>query len=305
MSLEKISDNMINKSIESCLKWNKIIRPNAIETGFLDLDYVLGGLKRGETYLLEGGDNFDITLFALNLVINMTMKREFSEGSTVAYFSQFYTEESILEKLLKILTGVNSEGFDCLLKKGQFKQLEEAKGKLKEANLYLDHERLQEISEIIIRSSAIESNLDVVIIDSLESIFTKDMDQFRRNLNYISDFAKKRNCVVIYLAHYSEASKESNVSGNVFVNFGAPIEKDIFENRISISLEKDEDFHSDTVVQVFIDKSKNSSNATVRIGYLPEYMKFYTLGLKPENKENKYNVVENNVANTETDVLGS
>ena len=50
MGLERITANMIDEALANQYRDDKLTTVGAIETGSIDLDYMLGGLKRGETY---------------------------------------------------------------------------------------------------------------------------------------------------------------------------------------------------------------------------------------------------------------
>lgn len=67
MGLEKITRKMIDEAISNQRRDGVITVKNSVETGFIDLDYALGGLRRGETYILSGRPAMGKTTFALNL----------------------------------------------------------------------------------------------------------------------------------------------------------------------------------------------------------------------------------------------
>ena len=74
--LEKITRNLINEAIRNQKRAGQILVNDAVETGYLDLDYALGGLRRGETYILGGRPAMGKKAFSINLIDNIAVQNK-------------------------------------------------------------------------------------------------------------------------------------------------------------------------------------------------------------------------------------
>ena len=67
----------------------------AVSTGFDAIDRMLGGLKRGQTYLLGSRPGMGKTTFALNIANHLALY----EKKTVVYFSTSEGRDKIVRRL--------------------------------------------------------------------------------------------------------------------------------------------------------------------------------------------------------------
>ena len=64
MAFVKINESILREAMDN----RRLMDDSGVKTGYIDLDYMLGGFNRGETYLLAGYPGIGKTTFALNLV---------------------------------------------------------------------------------------------------------------------------------------------------------------------------------------------------------------------------------------------
>ena len=88
-----IDKNFMDKQIDFIKN-----KPIGIHTGFVDLDYQWGGLKKGDTYLIAARPAMGKTAFILNMMLHMAIKEE----KKVALFSLEQSKEMIVNRMLAI-----------------------------------------------------------------------------------------------------------------------------------------------------------------------------------------------------------
>lgn len=140
-----------------------------VRTGFVDLDTLLGGLKRSDLIVLAARPSLGKTSLALNIARNAAI----GQGARVAVFSLEMAAEQLAQRLLASECGVDS----TRLRLGEHTEAEErrimhAMGVLAEAEIYIDDTAVQRVAEIRARAHRLhrEKPLDLVVIDYLQLI---------------------------------------------------------------------------------------------------------------------------------------
>ncbi len=140
-----------------------------ITTGFMDLDTLLGGLKRSDLVILAARPSLGKTSFALNIARNAAVKQQ----AKVAIFSLETAGELLAQRMLAIESGVDS----TRLRLGMHSDAEErrvsrALGVLSEADIFVDDTAMLRVEAM--RSKArrlmMEEGLDLIILDYLQLI---------------------------------------------------------------------------------------------------------------------------------------
>jgi replicative DNA helicase len=138
-----------------------------VRTGFVDLDTVLGGLRRSDLIMLAARPSLGKTSLALNVARNAAI----GQGARVAIFSLEMAAEQLAQRLLAGESGVDS----TRLRLGEHNEAEErrimhAMGVLAEAEIYIDDTAVQRVMEIRAKAHRLhrEKQLDLIIVDYLQ-----------------------------------------------------------------------------------------------------------------------------------------
>ncbi len=143
--------------------------PVSIPTGFIDLDNLLGGLRRSNLVILAALTSLGKTSLAINIARNAALSKE--HPATVAIFSLEMSQEEVALRLLSNESGIDTQQ----LQKGHFNERTERRvmdaiGVLSDARIYIDDTPALSVAEMRskARRLARERSLDLVIVDYLQ-----------------------------------------------------------------------------------------------------------------------------------------
>lgn len=141
----------------------------AIRTGFVDLDTLLGGLKRSDLVIVAARPSIGKTSLALNMARNAAI----GQGASIAVFSLEMAADQLAQRMLAGETGVDS----TRLRLGEHTEAEERRilhgmGVLAEAEIYIDDTAVQRVAEIRAKAHRLnrEHPLDLIVVDYLQLI---------------------------------------------------------------------------------------------------------------------------------------
>ncbi|MGI8925913.1 MAG: replicative DNA helicase [Tepidiformaceae bacterium] len=141
---------------------------SAIQTGFKDLDHLLGGLKRSDLVIIGARPSVGKSSFALGIARNAAIVQR----ANVAFFSLEMSGEHLAVRLLSAESGVDGNR----LRLGQNTELEErriirATGELSEANIWFDDTPVLTVAELRAKArrlAARQDGLDLIVVDYLQ-----------------------------------------------------------------------------------------------------------------------------------------
>jgi replicative DNA helicase len=141
----------------------------SIRTGFVDLDTLLGGLKRSDLVVVAARPSLGKTSLALNIARNAAI----GQGARVAVFSLEMAAGQLAQRLLAGESGVDS----TRLRLGEHSEAEERRimhgmGVLADAEVYIDDTAVQRVNEIRAKAHRLhrERPLDLIVVDYLQLI---------------------------------------------------------------------------------------------------------------------------------------
>ncbi len=183
----------------------------AITTGFMDLDTLLGGLKRGDLVVVAARPSLGKTSLVLNFARNAAARQQ----ATVGFFSIEMAAEQLVQRLLAIESGVDS----TRLAFGQHsdrdeRRISQALGALSELSIYLDDSATLTVAEM--RSKArrlhLERGLDLVIVDFMQLMHGGVRTENRvQEVSYISrslkELARDLDVPVVACSQLSRAAE--------------------------------------------------------------------------------------------------
>lgn len=175
-----------------------------LPTGLVNIDDSLdGGFIKEELIVIGGFTGIGKSYLAGQILFNIATK-----GYKTAYFSLEITNQMVLSRLIgqqadvksiKIVTG-NMQEFE-------HRKVLEAEGKIQGYEKYMDfYDDIYEYNQI--EKNIRENNYEFVVIDFIQNIIVRGMDEYER-LSYISlqlqKLAKEKNCCILVLSQLSNS----------------------------------------------------------------------------------------------------
>ncbi|MFC1951399.1 replicative DNA helicase, partial [Chloroflexota bacterium] len=140
-----------------------------INTGFKDIDVILGGLQRSDMVVLGARPSMGKSSFALNVARNTAVEQK----AKVALFSLEMSKEQLVHRFLSSEAGIDSKR----IRLGQHNEREERKiieatGILSEAPIFIDDSPFPTAGEIRHKAKRLqnEHGIDLIIVDYLQLV---------------------------------------------------------------------------------------------------------------------------------------
>lgn len=178
-----------------------------LPTGYPDLDKLTGGLQRSDLIILAARPSMGKTSFALSLTYNIAIK----EQHTVAIFSLEMSREQLVQRLLAMHTGVDTQRLRTGNIKRDLQTIIEAMGVLSEASIYIEDTPGLSITEVRSRSRRLRAQMgvDLVVVDYLQLMQGRRSDNRVQEVSEISRglkaLARELDVPVIALSQLSRA----------------------------------------------------------------------------------------------------
>lgn len=180
-------------------------KKHGISTGFVILDQITGGLKKGHVSVIAGRPSMGKTSFATNIAANMA-----GEGKAVAFFSLEQPSIDVIKRVLIAISGCSE--YDAQAQNQT--QLERLCGVLDDVNKWRlsvtdDAFTLDKIKEQCYAVKRQAKGLDLVVIDYLQLIKTRqrkngtreqEVSELSRNIKLL---ARELDCPVLLLSQLS------------------------------------------------------------------------------------------------------
>jgi len=268
-----------------------------IRSGFMDLDTLLGGLKRSDLVILAARPSLGKTSLALNIARNAAVGQQ----ATVAIFSLETAGEQLAQRLLAAESNVDS----TRLRLGTHSEAEErrimhAMGVLANANIFVDDSAVLRMPEMRGKAWRLsrEHRLDLVIIDYLQlmhgGVFAENRVQ---EISYISrslkELARELKAPVIAVSQLSRAveARATHIPMLSDLRESGSIEQDadvvMFIYREDTYVRKDEwqrmhpdrpgDSYPAGIVQIIVAKHRNGPTGTIHLRFREKVARFEDL----------------------------
>ena len=280
----------------------------AIESGFSDLDHLLGGLKREDLIIVGARPSVGKSSFALGIARNAAI----NQGANVAFFSLEMSAEQLAVRLLAAESGVDS----TRLRLGGQTELEErriidATGELAGANIWFDDSPVLTVAELRskVRRLAGSHRVDLVVVDYLQLMQSDNSWNGRENrvqeISYISrtlkGLARELNVPVIALAQLSRAieTRHPRIPMLSDLRDSGSIEQDadvvMFLTREELYITREqwmaehpempESAYPQGVAQVIVAKHRNGPTGAVELRFRQRLAKFEDWALRPDDED--------------------
>ncbi len=187
---------------------------HAVRTGFMDLDQLLGGFKRGDLIVVAARTGVGKSSLLLNFARNVGV----GQHGAVAFFALEMAGEQLAMRLLSSEASVDS----TRLRLGMHTEPEETRimhaiGTLAEANIFIDDSAVLTVPEIRAKCRRLQADvgLDLVIVDYLQLLHGSGRFDTRANevgamTRQLKEMARELSVPVIAAAQLSRAVESRN-----------------------------------------------------------------------------------------------
>jgi replicative DNA helicase len=178
-----------------------------VPTGYIDLDRLTGGLQRSDLIILAARPSVGKTALALSLAYNIAIKA----AHTVGIFSLEMSREQLVQRLLAMHTGIDTQRLRTGNISGHLQTIIEAMGVLSEASLYIEDTPGLSIMEVRSRARRLRAQvgIDLIIVDYLQLMQARRSDNRVQEVSEISRglkaLARELNVPVLALSQLSRA----------------------------------------------------------------------------------------------------
>lgn len=180
-----------------------------VDTGFRDIDDVLGGLQRSDMIVLGARPSMGKSSFALNVARNTAVEQH----AKVALFSLEMSKEQLVHRFLASEAGIDSKRIRLgLHSEKEEKRIIDATGVLSEALIFIDDSPFPSTGEIRHKAKRLqnEHGIDLIIVDYLQLVrsngrfqnLVQEMSEISRSMKAI---ARDLNVPVLAVSQLSRA----------------------------------------------------------------------------------------------------
>jgi len=275
----------------------------SVRTGFMDLDTLLGGLKRADLIVLAARPSLGKTSLALNIARNAAV----GQNAKVAIFSLEMAAEQLVQRLLASESGVDSTRLRLgLHTEAEERRVMNALGILSAIDIYVDDSAVQRVTEI--RSKALrlhrDQGLDLVIVDYLQLIHgTERGDNRVQEISLISrslkELARELDVPVIAVSQLSRAPEMRSPHIPILSDLreSGSIEQDadvvvfIYREDVYVRKEDWELAHPEGNpypagdAQIIVAKHRNGPTGTIHLRFRQKLARFEDLLLRDEGED--------------------
>jgi len=275
----------------------------SVRTGFMDLDTLLGGLKRADLIVLAARPSLGKTSLGLNIARNAAV----GQNAKVAIFSLEMAAEQLVQRLLASESGVDSTRLRLgLHTEAEERRVMNALGILSAIDIYVDDSAVQRVTEI--RSKALrlhrDQGLDLVIVDYLQLIHgTERGDNRVQEISLISrslkELARELDVPVIAVSQLSRAPEMRSPHIPILSDLreSGSIEQDadvvvfIYREDVYVRKEDWEMSHPEGSpypagdAQIIVAKHRNGPTGTIHLRFRQKLARFEDLLLRDEGED--------------------
>ena len=259
-------------------------------TGFVDVDRVTGGLRRGELIIIAARPSMGKTAMGINIAANCAL----DQGAVVAFFSLEMTRQALEKRLLASNGRVNvrramSGEFLSTMEK---EKLSEALVRLVESELYIDDTPAMTPTQIRAKARRLKQKcgrLDLLVVDYLQLVTAGHRTENRRIEVEICSramkaMAKELDVPVVALAQVGRSSEQRTDKRPVLADLreAGGIEQDAdivqFIHRDSYYNRDEEMSEAErAMTEIIIAKNREGPTTIERILYIAPFTCFMNL----------------------------
>jgi replicative DNA helicase len=264
-----------------------------IETGFSELNSIIGGWQPTDLIILAGRPGMGKTSLLINLLVNAALK-----GSKCAFFSMEMSSEQVVQRMISYVSDINLTRIKYKnIYPDEISKYSLAYEKLFTLPIYIDDSSHLNVFKLKNKLNKLkrEYGLDLIVVDYLQLMTGKEKHQNRADeVDYISRqlkaIAKEFKVPVIALCQLSRDVVKRGGSNRPQLSDlreSGGIEQNadivIFINRQSYYGVMNDEFGNSTEnkAELIIAKHRNGATKDIECGWIGELTKFYDLNAKP------------------------
>ncbi len=245
-------------------------------TGFSDLDKITGGFQKSDLIIIAARPSVGKT----SLAVNMSEHIAIMEKKAVAMFSLEMSKEQLIERMLCSQGRVNLQRLKTgFLTEQDWPKLTEAYSSLYEARIFIDDSPDATLTDIRAkaRRMKVEENIDIIIVDYLQLIRSKE--RFENRVVEISNItrglknlARELNIPVVVLSQLSRAVEKRDNKKPILSDLreSGSIEQDA--DVVVFLYRPDADLRNE--IELYVAKQRNGPTDLVKLLFLSEYTRF-------------------------------
>ncbi|HMO15100.1 MAG TPA: replicative DNA helicase [Pirellulaceae bacterium] len=274
-----------------------------IETGFVDLDKLTGGLHASELVILAARPSMGKTAFAMNIAENVAC----DQNKPVLFVSLEMSAIELIERMLCSRARVNSHRLRSrTLDKGQRKKLSKMAGELSRVPLHIDDSPTRTVSEIAATARRIKrkcGELGLIVIDYLQLVEPDNssdprQEQVAKIARRLKGMARELKVPVLCLSQLNrqaEDAKEHRPRLHHLRESGA-IEQDadvvMFVHRKEYFLTGEARDEVAGEAQILVEKQRNGPTGEVDLTWVRDFTRFDNRALDSARQFDEYPDVE-------------
>jgi replicative DNA helicase len=255
-----------------------------VPSGFHDMDEVTGGLQKSDLIIMAARPGVGKTSLSLGIAHNAAAR-----GSRVGVFSMEMSREQLVQRLLAVETGVDSQRLRLgYLNDEEWQLVSDAIGRMAQMPIFIDDSAGLTIHEVRSKARRLEaeSGVDLLVIDYLQLMQgtsrrdgnrVQEVSEISRGLKVL---ARELNIPVIACAQLSRAveSRTNHVPMLSDLRESGSIEQDA---DIVMFIHREEMYNPDTekkgIAEIHIAKHRNGPLTTIPLRFFNRTTKFADL----------------------------
>lgn len=261
-----------------------------VQSGFTDLDKLLGGFQRSDLIILAGRPSMGKTSLALSMALNAAKKQD----QKIAIFSLEMSCEQLVQRFISAETGIDSQRLRLgLVADHEWPKFIQATGLLSELNIFIDDTPALSILEMRTKARrlASEHSLDMIVVDYLQLM--RGSGRSENRVQEVSDIsrglkalARELNIPVLALSQLSRAVEARQDKRPILSDLreSGSIEQDadvvMFVYREDMY---DENTKHKNIAEVSIAKHRNGPTGKIHLLFKKELAQFQALLVERED----------------------
>ncbi len=295
-------EDLLNEAmdrLDAKLKGNHV--DGAVETGFHDIDALLGGLHNSELIILAARPSMGKTALAMNIAEHVAIVAH----EPVLFISLEMSSIELIDRMLCSLAQVNGHRMRKGTVKNEDRQrLVDKAAEISSSRMYVDDSPSRTITEIAAAARRIkkkESQLGLIVIDYLQLIEPDNprdprQEQVAKIARRLKGVARELQVPVLCLAQLNrqaEATKDNHRPRLSHLRESGAIEQDadvvMFVHREEYYRSGDEAEEVAGQAEVIVAKQRNGPVGDVKLLWQKEYTRFRSLAQRSYDEIDQFN----------------
>ncbi len=269
---------------------------SGLTTGFRDLDWINGGLKKKDLIVLGARPSMGKTALMLNILEHVGI----DTGKTCVLFELEMTAEQCIKRFLTQRAHV--ESMKEKYNEEQMDKLSEAAADIKRSNIFIDDTTGMSVEYMRKQCLKIKETNDIafVAVDYLQLIVSENEDSFCARMNKVvrelKQLAVELDCPILVLSQLNRGVEKRPDHRPLISDFRDYNELEEIADEIWL-LYRDDYYNWDSeqngIAEIRVCKCKNGISGCILLGFIPELLRFCNLDGTFKSQRDKDILVKN------------